>query len=304
MEFIWPRTSADAAEYIHEYYDADLRPALLTGDKVFFDIPEQEKSIQPDVKACADGKCTDAPLDDASFWNSFSKKHSNRHMQILLTYQNPKEVTFYKFTADGKIEPQLMPISWRLRGSNDGVNWEDLDKQSREHGWKFNEQRGYHLPKPSKYRHYLFEIDETDPTGHFSFASLSLRKFSDHEFPQSTWAEVPVHEFTANSIKMSCTISPGNDQWLVYLDNADRGWNAWVDGEVTPVNVANLAFKAVRLSPGTHEVVFKYFGKEFNGVIQHFFVTVGALFSLWLISQFASLAFPMCFRSRFYCARS
>ncbi len=55
---------------------------------------------------------------------------------------------------------------------------------------------------------------------------------------------------------------------LVYTDNFDRGWRAWVDGAATPVRRVNGLFKAVTLSAGTHEIRWVYDpGMRFTGVL-------------------------------------
>ncbi len=46
--------------------------------------------------------------------------------------------------------------------------------------------------------------------------------------------------------------------WLVLADTWFPGWRVWVDGMEQPVWRANYAFRAVRLEPGRHDVVFRY----------------------------------------------
>jgi len=44
------------------------------------------------------------------------------------------------------------------------------------------------------------------------------------------------------------------DGYLVLSEVWYPGWQAWVDGEAAPVLRANYAFRAVRLTPGQHQV--------------------------------------------------
>lgn len=50
----------------------------------------------------------------------------------------------------------------------------------------------------------------------------------------------------------------GTDGWLVVAATHYPGWHAAVDGSATPIERANLAFRAVWLTAGRHTVVFDY----------------------------------------------
>ena len=48
------------------------------------------------------------------------------------------------------------------------------------------------------------------------------------------------------------------ESYLVLLDTYYPGWKAYIDGNETPIYRANFLFRAIKLSPGTHEVIFNY----------------------------------------------
>jgi len=51
------------------------------------------------------------------------------------------------------------------------------------------------------------------------------------------------------------TDQPG---YLVLADSWYPGWNAFVNGQPAPIQRANVIFRAVRIEPGTHDIVFEY----------------------------------------------
>jgi hypothetical protein len=57
-------------------------------------------------------------------------------------------------------------------------------------------------------------------------------------------------------LELACDSPAGG--WAVVLDAWSPGWRAEVDGDPAPIVVADAAFKAVRLPPGRHAVVFTY----------------------------------------------
>ncbi|HXK08679.1 MAG TPA: YfhO family protein [Vicinamibacteria bacterium] len=48
------------------------------------------------------------------------------------------------------------------------------------------------------------------------------------------------------------------DGWLVVVEGYDAGWHATVDGRAEPVRRANVAFRAVRVPAGRHEIELVY----------------------------------------------
>jgi hypothetical protein len=60
----------------------------------------------------------------------------------------------------------------------------------------------------------------------------------------------------AERLELDCDAPAGG--WAVVLDAWSPGWCAWVDGAPAPIVVADAAFKAVRVTPGRHAIVFAY----------------------------------------------
>lgn len=63
-------------------------------------------------------------------------------------------------------------------------------------------------------------------------------------------------EQTVNGISGTVTVS--GDKLLVLSIPYSTGWTAYVDGEKTQIECANVAFQGIMLSEGTHEVVLRY----------------------------------------------
>jgi hypothetical protein len=68
-----------------------------------------------------------------------------------------------------------------------------------------------------------------------------------------------VVDFQGHRIRVQVEIpADAPSPWLVYCDAWHPDWKATVDGVAVPVERANLAYKAVRLTPGRHEVEFRF----------------------------------------------
>ncbi|MCL5986659.1 MAG: YfhO family protein [Actinobacteria bacterium] len=53
------------------------------------------------------------------------------------------------------------------------------------------------------------------------------------------------------------------ESYLVLFDSYDKDWNVYVDGVKSAILRADFNFRAVKLSAGKHEVIFKYHPREF-----------------------------------------
>jgi hypothetical protein len=72
-------------------------------------------------------------------------------------------------------------------------------------------------------------------------------------------SSVEVIGFSPNQIEMKINNNSNCEGWLLYLDAYAPDWKATIDGNPTEVYRANIGFKAIRISQGTHDVQMRYF---------------------------------------------
>lgn len=80
------------------------------------------------------------------------------------------------------------------------------------------------------------------------------------ETPDADDGTINISHFSMNQLTASLNVPSGSNWYLIYLDSQHPGWTALVDGVAVPVLAANIAFKAVELTPGRHEVTFAFNG--------------------------------------------
>jgi uncharacterized membrane protein YczE len=74
--------------------------------------------------------------------------------------------------------------------------------------------------------------------------------------PHDVGGSVAIVEDRADKLVLEASLSqPG---YLVLLDSYDPNWHARVDGRATTLERANLAFRALELSPGRHHIELRY----------------------------------------------
>ena len=84
--------------------------------------------------------------------------------------------------------------------------------------------------------------------------------FMDNKNKQCVQVESPANVigFSPNKIEMTVNNNSKCDGWLLYLDAYAPDWKAYIDGKETNIYRGNIGFKAVRVSPGKHNVQMKY----------------------------------------------
>lgn len=71
-------------------------------------------------------------------------------------------------------------------------------------------------------------------------------------------AVIDVEQYQASLVRMSVKNPYQDDAWLIYSDLYHPAWSSLLDGRPEHIARANLAFKAVRIPPGRHEVIFSF----------------------------------------------
>lgn len=65
-----------------------------------------------------------------------------------------------------------------------------------------------------------------------------------------------IEEFSLNRVRTR--VSMPQDGVMIYFDNYDPWWRAYIDGERAPIHRANFTFKALQLKAGEHVVEWKF----------------------------------------------
>jgi hypothetical protein len=68
----------------------------------------------------------------------------------------------------------------------------------------------------------------------------------------------PVRITRYENNRVTCQVKADSTGYLVLLDSWYPGWNAYLDGRKVEVLRANYAFRAVAVTPGTHQVEFVF----------------------------------------------
>jgi hypothetical protein len=95
-----------------------------------------------------------------------------------------------------------------------------------------------------------------------------------------------VRRFTLGEVIADVEVDAPGGAWLVYHDAFHAGWRASVNGADTPIHLANLAWKAVRVPPGRSEVRFWFrhgANHVLGGAIALFGLAAGAAMVGWMV---------------------
>ena len=93
---------------------------------------------------------------------------------------------------------------------------------------------------------------------------------------QRLYIPYAIREFSSNHLKVDVTVPEDKKIWLLYSDVWHPQWKATINGGKVPILKANLAYKAVRLTPGKNLIHF-YFKSEWFAWM-HMLIGLNCLF--------------------------
>jgi len=102
--------------------------------------------------------------------------------------------------------------------------------------------------------------------------------------------KIEVKDFRSNRLVAEVNVAGNSPAWLYYADAWNPNWRAQVNGQEVRVAQANLAFKAVPLTPGKNEVEFFHDGGP-NAFFGKALMAWGVAASLLLLAGVAAVLF-------------
>ena len=71
---------------------------------------------------------------------------------------------------------------------------------------------------------------------------------------------IAIRNFTANHLDADVEVASEKASYLIYIDDLHPGWQAAVDGNPVTIYPANIAFKAIEIPHGRHQITFRFTG--------------------------------------------
>ena len=124
--------------------------------------------------------------------------------------------------------------------------------------------------------------------GPFEGLPLVRPRFGQPLDPTAVPVAATITDITSDRLRIETPDGPGG--FLVLTDLYHRGWRARIDGQVTPVYLANFLFRAVYLPPGPHTIEFEFdplsmrVGMAISVAVLAFVATVGLVLP-WLAAR-------------------
>ena len=155
-----------------------------------------------------------------------------------------------------------------------------------------NAAMGWGVPKLRLCRNVTYVPDGETAKQAVAAADLDRTVVLETAPPTKVQIKVPdagegmlnVASYTFNQLSAFARDIPSGGAWLYYADSYHPGWKAFVDNQPVPVVRANLAFKAIRLPAGHHEVCLEYMDGARNWA-SHALAAVSFLFAAGLLGS-------------------
>jgi len=103
-------------------------------------------------------------------------------------------------------------------------------------------------------KHVVFQEPESDMYN----SSVRMQQVQNNDTTPSDCSNIQLKKITSNNYSAMFSVSNSCDGHLVFSEPFYPGWRIYVDGKPTPILRANLAFSAIFLQAGEHEVKRSY----------------------------------------------
>ena len=143
----------------------DSDPGRVTSDNTFLSSGPAAAAFADYASYSASGHRTIASL---------AENADNMPVRIDYTFPAATVVDAYRVSASGTASSATgrAPKSLKFYGSNDGVEWTELDARSHEMGWVANEERQYEFTNETAYVKYRIEFHASNNGEYLEFFKL------------------------------------------------------------------------------------------------------------------------------------
>jgi hypothetical protein len=192
---------------------------------------------------------------DGSRAQSWSFNYLN--VPVWLRVDFGKEKTALRYSIERSNSVNDGPITWRIEGSNDEIDWVILDNQSEQPNWAEWVIRNYSLKQTGSYRYYQIVILKTgrEITNPYDYQASSIGELQFYEDSSEGWktvASIPVTEEMFINNGMNNVSDVSEEAWSQLSPNAKI--LAYTDGSNTftaDVTTASLYDDVEKLYRGT-----------------------------------------------------
>lgn len=159
---------------VGEIESVKVNAKMIGGISTVNAIPAMTSATNPSGEIILYGttssQAIQAPFDenDTTFFNGYTYPSG-------FGYKFPSPKIIGKYTVRGRADlPNQSPKDWTFEGSNDGVTWTQLDKQTGITNWSNNISRDFIIENPASYQYYRIWITALDGGGYPAVSRLAM----------------------------------------------------------------------------------------------------------------------------------